>query len=410
MKKLFDELTLWARKSQDARRMDVIPRHAAPYLTVEVADLDGHIDLLNLENGTLVIRKTDDGSPYVRLKRHDPSDLITKICAVGYDPNATCPIYDASFARVQPDPEIRAFIHRALGYALCGGGIEQKFLFFHGDGRNGKSTMVDLWCWLLGNYAASIPIETFVDAKYGQSGGQATPHIARLPGIRLLRTSEPEKGATLAETVIKQITSNELMIARELNRPFFEFRPQCLLIISGNYKLEIRGIDDGIWRRIILVPWPVKLTDVECDPRIAEKLRAEAPGILNRLLDGAREWLDHGLMIPQSIREATAEYRSSSDPFAQFLLECVGRKPGGRVPSGALYDLYVAWARATGNKIWTQNGLGRAMRERGYDNIKSGSYFWQDIELLKFESDFGDDGRGPHSPDASEVEEDAVPI
>jgi len=411
MKNLSDELMRWAIKSQDSRRMGVIARHAAPYMTVNPSDLDRRVELLNVKNGTLVIRKTDDGTPYVRLKPHDPQDLMTKVCDVEYDPKATCPTYDAALARLQPDPEVRAFLHRAIGYALCGGGIEQKFLFFIGEGRNGKSTIVDLWASILGDYSASISIETFMDNQYGRNGGQATPHLARLAGVRLLRTSEPEKGSKMAETVIKQITSNEPISVRHLNRDFFELYPLFMLIISGNYRLQIRGTDDGIWRRVVLVPWRVKLTDAECDPRIADKLRAEASGVLNRLLDGACEWLDHGLQIPASILAATAEYRSSSDLFAQFVAECIRVSPGQRVGSRALYNLYVAWAKATGNTIWSQTGVGKAMRDRGYDNIKSGSHFWLDIELIKSEADFDDDRSDGHqNASGHDVDGDEVPL
>src|SRR5581483_9416982 len=106
--------------------------------------------LLNVRNGTLVIRKTTDGSPYVTLRPHDPRDYITKICPVDYNPEATCPTYDAALELVQPDPEIRAFLHRVIGYAATGDISEQKLFFFYGGGRNGKSTIVDAYAHVLG--------------------------------------------------------------------------------------------------------------------------------------------------------------------------------------------------------------------------------------------------------------------
>src|SRR5438067_668355 len=82
------------------------------------------------------------------------------------------------------------------------------------------------------------------------NGGQPTPDLAGLHGVRFLRTSEPERGSVLAEALIKLVTSGEPMLVRHLNRPFFELRPQFKLIISGNYKPRIAGTDDGIWRRM----------------------------------------------------------------------------------------------------------------------------------------------------------------
>src|SRR5947207_7718345 len=112
----------------------------------------------------------------------------------------------------------------------------------------------------------------------------------------------------LAEAVIKLATSNEPMLVRHLNRGFFELRPAFKLIISGNYKPRIKGTDDGIWRRINLIPWPVKIK--ECDPHLADKLKKEGSGILNRVVEGTKQWMQNGLAIPKEILDATADYRS----------------------------------------------------------------------------------------------------
>lgn len=277
---LSDKLSSWAQKSQEARHMAAIAKHAAAHMEVSVDALDSHPFYLNVRNGTIVIRKTSDGSPYITLKPHDPNDLITKLCNVDYDPEAQCPIYDEALALVQPEREARAFLHRVIGYAATGDVSEQKVFFFHGGGRNGKSTFVDVWCRVLGDYTATIPIETLLDGAKG-NGAQPSPHLARLRGVRLVRTSEPERGAKLAEALIKLATSGEPMLVRHLNKEFFELKPKFKLIISGNYKPQIRGTDDGIWRRIVLVPWEVKVTDEVCVPDLAEKLAAEGSGILN---------------------------------------------------------------------------------------------------------------------------------
>jgi putative DNA primase/helicase len=391
MKNLHQQLRAWAQKSQGTRHMGAIAKHAAPYLVVDTSQLDQYPLMLNVRNGTLVIAKTSDGSPYITLKPHDPDDRITKVCDVDYDPNATCPTYDNALALVQPDPTVRAFLHRLVGYAATGDVSEQKLFFFHGGGRNGKSTFVDIWARILGDYAATIPIERFLQAGAKGNGGQPTPDLAGLHGVRFLRTSEPERGSVLAEALIKLVTSGEPMLVRHLNRPFFELRPQFKLIISGNYKPRIAGTDDGIWRRMVLIPWEVKITDELCDPHLGQKLAAEASGILNRILDGAVDWLDNGLKIPAQIAEATADYRSASDHLGRFLADCTRDAPGARVPSHRLHGVFEAWAKANGAPVWKQTGLGRAMTDRGYHNTKSGTHFWLDIELTKSEGDFGSD-------------------
>src|SRR5262249_55881541 len=153
-----------------------------------------------------------------------------------------------------------------IGYCATGYVTEQKLFFHYGEGRNGKSTFIEAWAHVLGTYAATIPIQTFLQAGQPQRGGEPTPQLARLPGVRLLRTSEPEKDAFLAEALIKLATSGEPILVRGLNKDFFELRPQFKLLICGNYKPRIRGTDDGIWRRMVLIPWPVRISDDECDP------------------------------------------------------------------------------------------------------------------------------------------------
>lgn len=385
--KRYKELMVWARTSQSSARMDVIAKHAAPYLEVAVERFDSFHLKLNVRNGTLVFEQLQ-GTWGVRLAPHDPEDLITKVCDVDYDPDATSPIYDAAFALIQPDPSTRSFLHRVVGYSATGDVSEQKIFFFFGGGRNGKSTFVDLWARILGDFATTIPIERFLQTGSSGDAAKPSPDLARLRGVRMVRTSEPERGSQLAESLIKLTTSGEPMLVRELNRPFFQLWPHFKLTISGNYKPVIKGTDDGIWRRVILVPWSVTLTDEQCDPHLGNKLVQEASGILNHVVAGTLDWLTRGLDVPGDILDATTEYRQSSDHLGRFLLECVRGAPGKRVRSATLFAVHGAWTRATGAPIWKQNGLGRAMRERGYHNTKSGTHYWMDIELVKTEADF----------------------
>ncbi len=375
-------LRKWAYQSQGAQRINAISKLAAANMVVSPDAFDTHKYLLNLQNGTLAITKHPDNNVTFTLKPHDPNDLITKICPVDYDPEAKCPVYDTSLALVQPHPAIRDFLHRLIGYCMTGDTSEQKLFFFHGGGRNGKSSFVDVWSYILGSYATTLPIETFLNST-ARDGGAASPHLAKLRGVRLVRSSEAERDAVLAETVIKNVTSGEPILVRELNRPFFELRPQFKLIISGNYKPKIKGTDDGIWRRIVLVPWTVRVPDDLCDPHLAEKLRAESSGILNRMLAGLREWLQSGLQIPSPILEATNDYRSSSDPLSRFLSDCTEPDVEARVSAHDLFAVYEAWTKSASVSAWTRTGFGRAMGDRGYRSTKSGNHYWLGLRLIK---------------------------
>ncbi len=127
-------------------------------------------------------------------------------------------------------------------------------------------------------------------------GADASPDIARLPGARLAVASEPDVGARFSESLLKQLAGGERMATRHLHQEFFEFDPQFKLVLSFNNRPAIRGQDEGIWRRLALVPFEVSIPDADQERRLDEKIfAAEGVGVLNWLLDGLRLWREGGL-------------------------------------------------------------------------------------------------------------------
>lgn len=233
----------------------------------------------------------------------------------------------------------------------------------------------------MGDYATTIQIESLLDTGRRATGSQARPDIAMLRGIRFLATSGPGKGDMLNESFIKQLTGEDRIIARQLHKDFFEFRPVAKLTMQGNFRPKISGTDEGIWGRVILVPWNIFIPQEERDRDLPRKLEAEASGILNRMLDGLRDWMDNGLTVPAGVREATTEYRSDSDPLSRFLAACTRHELGSRVKASDIYAVFVAWARANGENVWSAKGFGGAMRDAGTPNIKSNTSIYVDGRL-----------------------------
>ena len=384
-----DKIARWGRSSEAANKLGALSKRGAPYFAVSIDKLDADKMMINVRNGTLVVRRRDDGD-YVQFKQHDPADLITKLAPVEYVPDAQRRVFDAFLAKVQPREEMRTFIQQWLGLSLTGDVTEQLLAFFYGKGGNGKSVLIDAVSFVAGDYGETVPIETFLDHGKARGGGQATPDLAILPGVRFLRTSEPEKGAKLAEAMVKLVTGGEPIQARHLNRDFFKFYPQFKLTMSGNYRPQISGTDEGIWRRVRLVPFGVTIPKEERDIHLPDKLRLEASGILNWLLDGLRTWLDKGLREPEDVLQATAEYRSASDPLGRFLSQCVVDSIGDRVQSSVLHQVYEAWCASAGENAWKNRGFSLAMDERGYKRKQSDVVWWLDIKLVKSVNDFVD--------------------
>lgn len=392
---LSEDLREWALTSQAAGHVNCLrglvqsDRERSP----DVFDADPMV--INVRNGTLEVRKREGDEPYVRLRPHDRGDYITKMAEVDYAPKAACPLFDAFLAEVQPDTAVRRFLDQWGGLSLTGDTGEQKLVFFYGKGRNGKGVYVETLKALAGSYTETVPVETFLDQGRARRGGEANPDIAILPGVRYLTTSEPEKGAKLAEGLIKLATGGDTMKARHLNRDFFSFVPQFKLTMQGNYRPKIVGTDEGIWGRLLLIPWLVFIPKERRDPHLRPKLVAEASGILNRLLNGLCDWLDNGLVLPGVVIEATEQYRADSDPLGRFLDACTMAAPGQRVQAMVLHRVFCAWAKDVGEAPWSAKGLANAMKDRGMASAKSSSSFWLDIVMTKHEHDFDSDGSPP---------------
>lgn len=139
---------------------------------------------------------------------------------------------------------------------------------------------------------------------------------------------------------------------------------------------------------MVLTPFSVTISVEQRDKALGVKLAAEGSGILNRLLDGLRDWLDNGLQAPEAVTEATERYRSDSDPLGRFLDLCVSQTKGRRVQSSDMHRLFTAWAKAVGEREWSAKGLAAALKERGFISKQSNFMWWLDCELLKTPADF----------------------
>jgi len=373
--------------SGNAGKIRGMLEQALPHRTITVDDLDADKLALNVKNGTIRFVYDEVPDPdaadhsdkmvkrwRVEMVDHARGDNMTKVAPVEYDPSARCPIFDRDVKRFLPIAPVRDFVQRYHGYALTGLTGEQCLVFNYGTGSNWKSTFVEIVARIMGPYCATIAFESLAGDQQ-RSGSQATPDLARLPGARLVRASEPERGVQFKEALIKSLTGGEPMLVRSLNKEFFEFRPAFKMILSGNHKPEIGGVDHGIWRRIRFVPWPVTITDKEkraMDDVMAE-LWAESAGILNWLIAGALDYLNGGLQTPQEVIDATAEYREEMDPVGAFVGECVESIPPGPdgepvafVSARQMYDAFASWAVANAVRPWREKSFGTAMSQKGF--------------------------------------------
>jgi putative DNA primase/helicase len=406
-----DDLRAHGRASESAGRLGCIAGLAQRWMTVPIDDFDHDPFAINVLNGTVRLVKGDDGAPALRLDAHRRADLIAKLAPVVFDPDraAPAPLFDAMIEWAQPDAKLRRYIRQWLGYSATGHVGAQILHFWYGLGANGKSTAIDVVAAALGDYAGTIGIESFLDQGIKKRGDAATPDLARLGGVRLLRASEPDQKAKLNEALIKAATGGEPMAVRALHKGFFDLRPQFKLTLAGNHRPDIPGTDEGIWRRIKLVPWEQSLAPEARDADLLDKMKGlhpdvdgELDGIFAWIMAGLVDWRANGFVEPDAVRDATSEYRDNSDPLARFLRLCTRFDAGARVQSSHLFSVFEAWARAAGEVEWKPKGFAKAMESKGFKKTRSNGMQWEGIALIKAVHDFVDaDGRVIDQGDAA---------
>lgn len=316
----------WANTSGNTGKIDAMMTESRTRLQVPYEALDaGPLDI-NTESGLLRFTvddlRADGGGRVARadLIAHARDQRLTKLAPVVYDPAAPCPRWDAFLQRIQPDREMRMFLQRWLGLSMTAM-TTPHIAFFYGSGANGKSVLVDTIAKVLGGYATTMKIESITGPNQ-RTGAQATPDLIPLVGARFVRVSEPDQGMPLQEGMVKAMTGGEPIPVRPNYGEQFLLDPTFKMTLSGNHKPEIKGGDDGIWRRVLLVPFDVQIPAAERDERLGERLWEERAGIFRWLCEGLEDVLINGLCPPAQVLDATAEYRDESDPMAAFLVGC----------------------------------------------------------------------------------------
>ena len=389
----------------NANRLKAMIDMAAPHHTVAPDALDVDPYAINLLNGTLrmvpqVSEEWDPDAPAeqprkirvtrwaMRLDDHDPADRIAKVMPVAWDKAATCPKFLAFMEMVQPRADMRRFLQTFYGYGLMGLTAVQAFVFHYGHGANGKSTFMETMARLQGPYGRMLPAEALTGDSQRRSD-QATPEFARLPGARMVRCAELPRGQGFRESTLKMLTGGEPILVRHLNEGFFEFKPIFKVTGSGNDKPAIGGVDEGIWRRMKLVPWAVTIPESERREmeEVLAEFAAEAPGILNWLIEGALAYLHDGMVVPHEIRAATDEYRHEMDPVGEFLKACVEECPGEKVTARTLYTVYTDWCHENSVKPFAEKGFAGIMGQKGIKKEALRVRKYSDIKIVYWPKD-----------------------
>lgn len=354
----------WSRMCERRNiRMNSI-KDLMPLVPGERGDFDRHKFLFNVENG-IVDLKTG------KLLQHDRELGLTKITNITFDENAKCPEWLKFLDQIfLGDQALVEYMQRLIGYSLTGDISEQIMMFLVGGGSNGKSTFINTIKDLMGDYGKQAKSDTFIKKK--ESG--ANNDIARLVGSRFVSAIESEEGEKLADSFVKQITGGEPVLARFLRQEFFEFIPEFKVFFTTNHKPIIGGLDEGIWRRVKLIPFNLSLPAHKRDKRLPEKLSLEMPGILNWAIEGCMKWQRDGLKEPKVVAEATGKYKDDMDILAPFLDEvCYVEERENEsimIEAKELYNTYERWCFNSGERSLGNRSFYRMLETKGFGKTK----------------------------------------
>lgn len=296
-----------------------------------------------------------------KMRAHDPKALMTKSTSVA--PSGDCPKFLKFLAEItRNDEPMIEYLRRVFGYALTGLTTEHALFFGYGTGANGKSVLLSTFAGLLGDYHKTAPIETFVNS----ANDRHPTDLAGLRGARLVTAIETEEGRRWAESKIKALTGGDRISARFMRQDFFEFTPAFKLFIAGNHKPGLRSVDESIRRRFHLIPFDVTIAAEDRDPRLAEKLRDEWPGILAWAINGCERWRESGLSRPERVTAATSDYLEAEDTVAAWIAERCIDGPNESDTSANLFKSWSVWAAAAGEYVGSQKRLSQMLEKKGY--------------------------------------------
>jgi putative DNA primase/helicase len=329
--------------------------------------------ILTTKSGVIDLR---DGS----IKSHDKHAMLSKF--VPYEvshkpPKRWLKFLDEIF---QGDQELIGYMQKVFGYSMTGSNKEQVMFILLGDGANGKSLLLEIVNQAMGSYGSSTSVDILLDKKT-QSANMGD--VARLAGIRHVITEEPKLGDRLNESALKTLTSGiGRIVARFLYGNEFEFTPKFKIFMATNYKPIIRGTDNGIWRRIHLIPFNRVFDEHERDKELIDKLMLEMPEILGWMIDGCIKWQqDGGLTPPASVQTELKEYRAEMDIVQRWMDESCEFDEAYRTKSSELFDDFNAYVSANKEYQMSANLFGRNLSKK-YKKMKSGgTHYYVGIRL-----------------------------
>lgn len=381
--KMLSEWNKFLRKISNSSAKSRIIREAGEYLDIAITKKD-------FNRAGMLINTPDKAINLSTGKEIDDRKHLLFDQHTNYSPD---PAMDAPrwskflLETFQGDTEMIRWIQKVLGYAITGETGEQVFFIMLGEGQNGKSVLASVMQKLLGNYAHSANINTFLDTGT-QSGSAPTPDVVSMDGKRFVFTAEPKKYAKLDTNKIRLFTGEDTLVGRDLHeKGQREFASYFKLFISANHMLKLDMDDYSISRRVVIIPFKHIVKNKDVNQHLVDDLLEEAPAIMNWLLEGVQAWKKEGLKThwnpvteslasgyPQQVSEAILEFKTATDNVLRWIDDdCSLEDPDHREGTKRLYADYKQWCINNGEKPEVSRVWGRTMSKHGFKKWRSAS-------------------------------------
>lgn len=264
------------------------------------------------------------------------------------------------------DRDLFTYLQKAAGYSILSGDIsEQKVFCLLGSGRNGKSLFINTLAELAGDYACKLDADVLCLSSRGDKDSDTSKELYRIRGSRFVYSNEFSRSSILNESFIKKITDGGRISCRALYSASIEYQPTYKLWFSTNHLPNLKAIDEGIRRRIVVIPFRNQVAEEDINRNLPNLFRKEAEGIFIWLIQGYWLYTLEGLKAPEAVRRATGQYFQEQDMFRRFLADCYTIDENSMIESAALYKHYVHWCRENGEHAVSSNIFGRELTRLG---------------------------------------------
>ena len=356
-----------------------------PGMSIRGDEIDQKPWLLAFKNGVIDLISGDfrDGEPEEYLLKASPHEWK------GY--SSLCINWLKCLLIVfQKNKELIRFLQHLVGLCLVGKVVEHKIIIFYGQGRNGKSVIVEILLHCLGELAAPVQSSMLLDQGIKNSSGP-TPDIMSLKGRRVVIASETDEGRRMSASKVKLFVGGDSLVGRNPHDKYeTSFQPTHSLFLLTNHLPHASSYDFALWERIILIPFELSFVNRECqaenerpaDPNLLDKLKSETPGILAWMVKGCLMYQQEGLNMPVTVKQATGQYRKDEDVLYDFVDEEFILKEDGEVGATDAYIRFEEWyERNISKNVPKQKRFGKLMTQRFKKAKVGGSYKYFGLEL-----------------------------